>query len=278
VALESSAEAESPAATTPPPTVAAASPAAWRRWALALLGPGQQVLASLGLVLAAGLALGLVAIGLFYDLAEEVVKQDTAALDQTVWQTLQLHATPTLDAVAIALSWMGAEGLTTVLVLALVGLIWQRRFGAAVALLVTVIGAQVLDSALKLAFVRERPIAVIAALPGQGWSFPSGHAMVSLATYGFLAYLGWRLFHGRWRVIWVGALALLVVLIGLSRLYLGVHYATDVLAGYLAGFIWLDSVIIGGRVLQRRIGRPAGGQRVSVKCAHGGHPGEADQR
>jgi membrane-associated phospholipid phosphatase len=261
VTLESSAADESPVVTTQPPTVAAASPAAWRRWALALLGPGQRVLTSLGLVLAAGLALGLIAIGLFYELAEEVAEQGTAALDRTVWQTLQLRATPTLDAVAIALSWLGAEGLTTVLVLALVGLTWKRRIGAAAALLVTVIGAQILNSALKLAFVRERPIAVVAALPGQSWSFPSGHAMVSLATYGFLAYLGWQLFRGRWRVLWVGALALLVALIGLSRLYLGVHYATDVLAGYLAGFIWLDSVIIGGQVLQRRIGRPAS-QRV----------------
>ena len=87
--------------------------------------------------------------------------------------------------------------------------------------------------------------------------------MVSLATYGFLAYLGWRLLRGRWRVLWVGALALLVILIGLSRLYLGVHYATDVLAGYLAGFIWLDSIIIGGHVLERRVRRrqTAGSQR-----------------
>jgi undecaprenyl-diphosphatase len=241
--------------TTQPPTVAAASPAAWRRWALALLGPGQRILASLGLVLAAGLALGLVAIGLFYELADEVAEQGTAALDQTVWQTLQLQATPTLDAIAIALSWMGAAGLTIVLVLVLVGLIWQRRVGAAVALVITVIGAQVLNSALKLAFMRQRPLAVVTMLPGQSWSFPSGHAMVSLAAYGFLAYLGWRLLRGRWRVLWVGAMALLVASIGLSRLYLGVHYATDVLAGYLAGFIWLDSIIIGGHVLQRRIRR-----------------------
>jgi undecaprenyl-diphosphatase len=217
-------------------------------------------LASLGLVLATGLALGLGAILIFAVLANEVAEQSTTAFDLTVWQSLRGQATPALDAVATALSWLGAEGLTIVLVVGLLALAWQRRAGAVAALLIVVLGAQVLNSALKLVFMRQRPLAVVTLLPGQAWSFPSGHAMVSLAAYGFLAYLGWRLLRGGWRWLWVGALALLILLIGLSRLYLGVHYATDVVAGYLAGFIWLDSVIIGGQVLQQRLGR----RRVSA--------------
>ena len=90
---------------------------------------------------------------------------------------------------------------------------------------------------------------VIAA---QAFSFPSGHAMVACAFYLFVAYLGWHLLPGWWRAIAIACLLALVLLIGFSRLYLGVHYLTDVVAGYLAGFIWTDAVIIGGRVIFRR--------------------------
>ena len=86
---------------------------------------------------------------------------------------------------------------------------------------------------------------------GQSWSFPSGHAMVSLAFYGFLAYLGWHLLRGSWRATWLTLMFLLIILIGLSRMYIGVHYFTDVVAGYSAGFIWLETVIFAGRVLSR---------------------------
>jgi membrane-associated phospholipid phosphatase len=226
---------------------------------LALFEQGQRALAALGLVLAAGFGLGLAALLVFADLANDVAEQSTTAFDLLVLQTLRRQATPTLDAVASALSWLGAEGLAVVVVLTVLLLAWQRRLGGIVALLLIVLGAQALNSVLKTLF--KRPLAILTALPGQAWSFPSGHAMVSLATYGFLAYLGWRLLSGGWRWLWIVALALLILLVGLSRLYLGVHYATDVLAGYLTGFIWLDSVIIGGQLLQRRAvrrnGRPA---------------------
>jgi hypothetical protein len=80
-------------------------------------------------------------------------------------------------------------------------------------------------------------------IPAQAFSFPSGHAMVSMAFYCFLAYVSWRVLRGWQRAAWAAGLLLLVLLVGLSRLYLGVHYLTDVAAGYLAGFIWADAVI-----------------------------------
>jgi undecaprenyl-diphosphatase len=76
--------------------------------------------------------------------------------------------------------------------------------------------------------------------------------MVAAAFYGYLAYLAWNLLRGWQRWLAVSGLLVLVFLIGLSRLYLGVHYLTDVVAGYIAGFLWVDAVIIGGHLLSRR--------------------------
>jgi undecaprenyl-diphosphatase len=196
--------------------------------------------------------LGAGALFLFARLADEVLERDSLALDQGVLLALQSHANPELNRAALALSLLGAQGLAVLLALALGGLVWRRRFGAAASLLLVVVGAQLLNNLLKLLFQRPRPSAVITMLPGQTWSFPSGHAMVSLAFYGFLAYLGWRLLRGRRRLAWLTALTLAVLLIGLARIYLGVHYFTDVVAGYTAGFIWLDTVILGGHLLERR--------------------------
>jgi membrane-associated phospholipid phosphatase len=233
------------------PAVAAAEPRAWQSWLARLWKRGREAVATLGVVLLAGFLLGLGAVLFFALLADEVLDQTTLVVDTAVLLALRAHQSSALDSVAQAFSMLGAEGLTVLFVVTLIVLGWQRRYGAAVSLMLVVGGAQLLNDVLKLAFHRTRPSIVVTAVPGQVWSFPSGHAMVSLAFFGFLAYLGWRLFNGRWRVVWVCAMSLLVLLIGLSRLYLGVHYLTDVVAGYIAGFIWLDTVIVGGELLER---------------------------
>src|SRR5205085_8477974 len=96
---------------------------------------------------------------------------------------------------------------------------------------------------------RTRPEAVISLIQAQSYSFPSGHAMVSASFYFFVAYLAWRLVRGWWRGVLVVGLALLVVAIGVSRIYLQAHYLSDVIAGYVAGFVWTDAVILGSQVL-----------------------------
>ena len=85
-----------------------------------------------------------------------------------------------------------------------------------------------------------------------GFSFPSGHAALSLALYGFLTYLAWKNFPQRYRIILVAIAALLVGLIGLSRLYLGLHFVSDVLVGYAIGTILLAGGIFVSERLSRR--------------------------
>lgn len=107
-------------------------------------------------------------------------------------------------------------------------------------------GSWLTNEALKAFFQRARPDAP-ALVTATGYSFPSGHAMISFAFYGLLGYLLWQ--YGRRRPGWairLGALVawLLAITIGISRIYLGVHFPSDVIAGYVAGGVWLTGCIM----------------------------------
>lgn len=239
------------------PLVARARPEQWRAWALDLARAGQRQLVAFGLTLVLGLGLAALTLVLFAALTEDVLDQETLRLDLAVLTWLQQLRSPTLDAVAVGITNLGTVGVFVALVALLAWFARRGRWGTALALLLATGGAQALNNLLKELFQRTRPEAVSWHLLGQAYSFPSGHAMVSAAFFGFLAYFGWRALRGRARVVWCAGMSLLIVLIGLSRLYLGVHYLTDVAAGYLAGFLWLDAVLVGGHLLGRR-GGPTG--------------------
>lgn len=104
-------------------------------------------------------------------------------------------------------------------------------------LLVSVAGAKISEIAIKIFIGRERP-GDFALLDLDTFSFPSGHATVALALYGFIAYLLWQ-HYPRLRSVILGTAVALVALIGMSRVYIGVHYPSDVLGGYLLGSIWV---------------------------------------
>jgi undecaprenyl-diphosphatase len=114
----------------------------------------------------------------------------------------------------------------------------RRRLAETVLLPVVIGGAELLNLVLKLSFHRPRPEYAFVHL--ETYSFPSGHAMISTAAYGALAYLAWsRLRTRQARLALVAGTAVLVALICFSRLYLGVHYLSDVLAGAAGGAFWL---------------------------------------
>jgi undecaprenyl-diphosphatase len=234
------------------PAVAQATATGWGVWLVNLMHYGKGRLATLGLTLGLGLAAAMLALYLFAMLADEVMEQESLQVDTAVLLALRSVHSPALDRAAWVASALGAEWLAVLMVVLLGVLGYQRRWGAAVGLLLTVVGAQLLNDVLKDWFQRTRPAPVDSLIPAQAFSFPSGHAMVAAAFYLFVGYLAWRLLTGRWRVVCAALLVMVAFLIGLSRLYLGVHYLTDVIAGYIAGIAWTDAVIIGGHMLGRR--------------------------
>ena len=113
-------------------------------------------------------------------------------------------------------------------------------------------GSAVLNQLLKGLFARPRPYFEHPLLIETSYSFPSGHAMGSFVLYGMLAYfavLALKTWRARTAVVF-GA-ALLVLLIGLSRMYLGVHYFSDVVAGFAAGGVWLSACITAMEFVRR---------------------------
>ena len=157
-----------------------------------------------------------------------------------------------------AISWMGARGLLLLFLISIAAFLIFRWRRAALWLFLSVAGADVLILTLKYGFHRQRPAAFFGAEP-TSYSFPSGHSLASFCFYMVLAGLlssrvrspGLRI------VVWIVA-SLLVAAIGLSRIYLGVHYPSDVIGGYLAAAVWVTTLLAADHMRgRRRIGTGA---------------------
>jgi undecaprenyl-diphosphatase len=130
-------------------------------------------------------------------------------------------------------------------------LLYRGQRSEATILLIAAVGAIVLNNLLKIAFGRARPMLWERVVNVGQYSFPSGHAMISLVIFGISGYLLSSKFP-QWRG-WIISLTLVLVIgIGLSRLYLGVHWPTDIIAGYAAGVVWLVTCIFSLQVWQDR--------------------------
>jgi undecaprenyl-diphosphatase len=233
------------------PVIAARSQAGWRRWAYELGRDDPERVASFGAVVGLGFVLGIAAMYAFIRLADDVLAQETTALDSAASEFVLRFKSPVMDVVMRTISLFGSELVWVLGLVLLAVFVWQRRWGVAVLLVLVTVGAQVLNDILKATFRRTRPIEVVGGIiSAQQYSFPSGHAMMSAAFYFFLGYLVWHLVRGARRWLMVIGLVVLVVLIGISRIYLQVHFLSDVLAGYIAGLLWVDAVIIGSRILR----------------------------
>ena len=177
---------------------------------------------------------------IFGRLAEDVWEREGFAWDAPLLWAIHAHATPTLDALMLLITEIGAPLPMIGFVAALLGVLaWRRRYGAVAFATVAVGGASLLNLLAKALFQRHRPALWPQLAPETDYGFPSGHAMGSLAVVATLVIILWPT---RWR--WVALIVggLFVVLVGLSRLYLGVHYPSDVLAGWCASLAWVSGV------------------------------------
>jgi undecaprenyl-diphosphatase len=198
----------------------------------------------LGLHLSVGLLSFFLLLGLFSVLALEANDPQTPAVDQRIyeWLRLQREASPVVRGLFLHITDLGGLWFLTSLVLIVAALLaWRRRFGLALVwVLVVFLGLQ-LNSRVKEHFERFRPPGIDAQVHEPSYSFPSGHSMESLIAYGMLGYLLLvTLPPRRWaRCTVITALALLILAIGFSRMYLSAHWFTDVLGGFTLGAAWL---------------------------------------
>ena len=194
-------------------------------------------------LLLGGVLIAATALFVFAWLAEEMLEGDTQKFDEFMRNAVHRHAAPELTWFMQGFSFLGSVAVvSTLCVLAIAAFLYFRQARTAALLAVTMAGMAALDVALKLAFHRHRPVAYFGPTPAS-YSFPSGHAMGSVCFYGVLAAI--LAAHARGKgaqwCIWAGAV-LLIGMIGYSRIYLGVHYPSDVIAGYCAGAVWVGAV------------------------------------
>lgn len=176
------------------------------------------------------------AMAAFLILAHAVQAGETRRFDAAVLHYFQAHQSPGVHDLMTAISLLAGGWATGGVSLAcLAACCISVRRTDALRLLVAVAGGQVVLYGLKALFHRARPEAAFSSL---GYSFPSGHAFTAVTLYGILAY--WLARAAPRRRVWGwGGAFVLILLIGLSRLYLRVHFLSDVAAGYAAGLFWL---------------------------------------
>ena len=195
--------------------------------------------------LAAGLAFSAFVIWGFFELADAVMEGDSRAFDRAVLLYIHQNVPDWLDTQMRLVTALGYYYVVVPLLAVVLFMFYRRGWRlSAVLLVVSTGGSIVLTTVLKGVFRRARPELFDSGYQASFYSFPSGHATVAVGFYGMLTViLAYRLRGpARWLVSALGVLV--VILIGSSRLYLGVHYPTDILAGYLSALLWL--VCVGG--------------------------------
>lgn len=189
-----------------------------------------------------------VAIAVFAALADELAEwQPFVSLDRHVDEELHESATPWVTTLMEDISFLGGTvGLLLVTLAATGILVMRRRLRYAVLVVLAYVGAQALDSVLKVEFARPRPSFASPVVPqASGYSFPSGHAAVSMAVYGALAYVAWTsVRRARARAACLAGALVLVGSIGFSRLYLGKHFPSDVIGGWCLALVWLGVLVL----------------------------------
>lgn len=175
-------------------------------------------------------------------------------LDQPVITWVQSLESPTLTSLASFCAWLGSTGTVVIISLAAMAFLFyvlhHRR--ELVLFLIVCGGSALINVLFKQLFMRERPT-IYRILEETGYSFPSGHAMGAFSLYAVITFLLWRHIHtrtGRGLLIFIATGFILTI--GISRIYAGVHYPSDILAGYLIAGSWFSLCVYGYQWLQER--------------------------
>jgi membrane-associated phospholipid phosphatase len=208
----------------------------------------------LGLTLLVGLVFAAGALIFFARLADEMLEGDAKQFDDWVRSGIHQLASPAVTFVMRVVTMFGAPvvlfSLTFIVGL---GFFAKKKYRAMILLVATVAGSSLLNEVLKISFHRTRPLPYFDIVAPNSFSFPSGHALMSFCFYSTIAALiAARTKSRTVRIIVWSLAALLIVVVGISRIYLGVHYASDVVAGYAAAFIWVMFIVIVDRAVPQK--------------------------
>ena len=181
---------------------------------------------------------------LWGELAEDVWKRQSFRFDDPILLWLHAHSNLWLDRLMLGLSLVGGYPLLIVSALLLIAFVGLGRRREAIFVALCMGGVSALNVSAKMVFARARPDLWVSLAPEPDYSFPSGHAMVSSAFVAMSLALVWHATNSsargeRWRRVAAPVGVLFVLAVGLSRLYLGVHYPSDILAGWLASLSWI---------------------------------------
>lgn len=158
-------------------------------------------------------------------------------IDNSLYNIVIKMLSPHMTSIMMFISFLGSAITLIVLSIAFIVLLKNKKYSKFIILNLCLVF--ILNRILKLIIARPRP-EVIKIVLEKGYSFPSGHAMVSTGFYGFLIYLAYKnIKDKKIKYPLIIVLSLLILLIGISRIYLGVHYATDVIGGFIIGVIYL---------------------------------------
>lgn len=181
-----------------------------------------------------------IALVLFFFIAWVVFIAGGSSMDEKIFELIAPHRTASRTSLMKTISFFGNTQFLISANLLLVGIfLFQQQRWSAITVAVVAISNVLVMSALKRLFQRQRPIDPL--IEGiTNYSFPSGHAFMSVAFYGLLIWFAAITIKSKWlqRAV-IATLLSLILIIGFSRIYLRVHYTTDVLAGFTLGFTWL---------------------------------------
>ena len=211
----------------------------------------------MGLRIAVGLAVILAGAGIFAELAGQLEPgEELGQADQALTDALRASVPQPALHVFAALTHLGDTATLTGLCIGVaIALVALGRRWLALGWVVALAGNGLLNQTLKQIFGRVRPLDPDGLVLAQGFSFPSGHSSGSVVAYGMLAYLALRLLPARWHLPVVAAAVALAFTVGASRMFLRVHFASDVIAGFASGAAWLAVCVTGievARLCRRR--------------------------
>jgi len=196
--------------------------------------------ATFGIFILMGAAVAIAGTWGFATLAGHVRSGGTQAFDDTVLRWLGAHRTAPVSAFMLEVTALGTGSVVTMIVGVAALFLWLNQHKhSALLLLIATFGGIILNNLLKIGFTRPRPSVIPWATTALSYSFPSGHAMSATIVYSTVAYLAARLQRRRASRVAIMVLAsIIILLICSSRLYLGVHYPSDVAAGIVIGLAW----------------------------------------